>query len=101
MPIDRRSVVGRHDVVLTAPDARTPLTVKRLGQQQRGCDDDNRAVPQVPSVSALAANDKCLASVHRHSDRPAHHNAQHETTTDNRRDVRSYSGAAGTGHDQG
>ena len=53
-----------------AADARTPLTVKRLGQQQRGCDDDNRAVPQVPSVSALAANDKCLASVHKHSERP-------------------------------
>ena len=31
----------------------------------------------------------------------AQHDAQHETTTDNRRDVCSYSGAAGTGHDQG
>ena len=43
---------------------------QRSGQQQRGCDDNHRTVPQMPSVSSLAANAKCLASVHKHSERP-------------------------------
>src|SRR5438045_9418119 len=37
MPIDRRSVVDRHDVVLVAPDARTQLTV---GNGEFGCTVD-------------------------------------------------------------
>ena len=52
---------------------RTPLAVKRSGQQQRGCDDDDRTVPQMPSISALAANAKCLACAHKPFRASAHH----------------------------